>query len=319
MNHLMASRFIVADPGQAGRQRSFPNQNFDRNFRMEFANGFVLHAIHRHLAADREDVFPAEDTFKFHIKLSGSSTLTFGKSDEISADGPVVAMLHHLDGDPKIERTLADKEMMSATVVLSREHFRRYVEDEHATWPEALSVDSRYALDAAKLVMWRASASESCLVRGILQCPYTGALGRLFLESKAIEVMYRVLSRSNPGPHYEKARVRLNERDRARLAQIREQLDGECGQAPSLASLGRSVGLNRNKLCFGFRQVFGATIAEYCAERRMQRARELLLGTQMTISQIALSVGYSSTGNFSTAFQKRYGVPPSGARRALRG
>jgi AraC-like DNA-binding protein len=310
---------MAPDSERAGHQGSIPSQEFDRNTPIELANGFVLLATHRRLAADREDLFPADDTLKFHIKLSGGSVLAFGKSEAISVEGPTAAMLHHPDGGPKIERTLADKEMVSVTVVVPREHFRRYLDDEHATWPEALSVDSRYGLDAAKLVMWRASASESSLVRGILQCPYTGTLRHLFLESKASEVVYRTLSRGDAGKHYEKARVRLSHRDRARLAQVREQLDGDLTQAPSLAALGRSVGLNRNKLCFGFRQVFGATIAEYCAERRMRRAREFLLETQMSISEIALSIGYSSTGNFSTAFQKRFGVSPSSVRRTGRG
>jgi AraC-like DNA-binding protein len=60
--------------------------------------------------------------------------------------------------------------------------------------------------------------------------------------------------------------------------------------------------------------MYGMTIAEYCADRRMQRARELLF-EGMSIAEIALNVGYSSTGNFSTAFQRRFGIPPTTARR----
>jgi AraC family transcriptional regulator, transcriptional activator of the genes for pyochelin and ferripyochelin receptors len=319
MNQMQADTSVVANLERVRRRNSGPGQEFDSSTPTELANGFVLLATHRRLTADREDVFPADDTLKFHIKISGGSLLAFGKSDAISLEGPAVAMLHHADGGPKIERTLADKEMVSVTVIVPRDHFRRYLDEEHAAWPEALSVHSSYGLDAARLVMWRASASESALVKGILQCPYGGTLRQLYLESKATEVVYRVLSRSDAGRHYEKARVNLNHRERARLLQIRDQLDTDFARAPSLAVLGRSVGLNRNKLCFGFRQVFGTTIAEYCADRRMQRARELLLETQLSISEIALSVGYSSTGNFSTAFQKRFGEPPSCARRTIRG
>lgn len=307
---------VAADTSRDGRcaPPSAPDE-IDRRECFELPSGLRLQIVQRRLPQDRDESYYGEDTFKFHIMNFGRSHLLFEKSKEMFLNGPTAVMLHHQDGRVKIERTIANVEMTYATVTLSREHFRRYLETEQALVPEALSLASRHDLRTAGMCHWRASASESALVRSIVQFPYVGSLRQLYLESKALEIIYRLSSRgADASPKSEKARVRLNERERACLRYVRERLEKN-SEVPTLAELGRLLGLNRNKLCFGFRQLFGVTITEFCTERRLERARQLLLDTQMNISEIALSIGYSATGNFSTAFQRRFGCTPGSARR----
>jgi AraC-like DNA-binding protein len=47
----------------------------------------------------------------------------------------------------------------------------------------------------------------------------------------------------------------------------------------------------------------------------MARARTLLLETELSITQIALEVGYEYAGNFTTAFKRYFGVPPNVMRK----
>ena len=53
----------------------------------------------------------------------------------------------------------------------------------------------------------------------------------------------------------------------------------------------------------------------YLVEWRMERARELLAGTDLTISAIADATGYHSEFSFSKAFKRVYGVTPGTVRR----
>lgn len=66
----------------------------------------------------------------------------------------------------------------------------------------------------------------------------------------------------------------------------------------------------------------GLTPAKLIAERRLERARELLAGgTDVQVKAVASQVGYRSADGFARAFRDRYGLSPSsyGAQRADRG
>lgn len=49
--------------------------------------------------------------------------------------------------------------------------------------------------------------------------------------------------------------------------------------------------------------------------RRIERAKELLRRTDDSVTDIAMAVGFSSVGTFSTRFAELVGEPPSAYRR----
>jgi AraC family transcriptional regulator of arabinose operon len=71
-----------------------------------------------------------------------------------------------------------------------------------------------------------------------------------------------------------------------------------------------SVSLSPSHLAHLFKQETGKPLAGYLRKLRMERARELLETTFLSIKQIAASVGQSSN-HFATAFKKTHRVTPS--------
>ena len=67
-----------------------------------------------------------------------------------------------------------------------------------------------------------------------------------------------------------------------------------------------------------FTRTFGETPHGYLTRLRMERARQLLLGTELPVTEICLEVGYSSLGTFSRRFHERFGSAPSEYRRRAR-
>ncbi len=67
-----------------------------------------------------------------------------------------------------------------------------------------------------------------------------------------------------------------------------------------------------------FSRAFGETPHAYLTRLRMERARQLLLGTDLPVTEICLEVGYSSLGTFSRRFHERFGRPPSDYRQRAR-
>lgn len=60
-----------------------------------------------------------------------------------------------------------------------------------------------------------------------------------------------------------------------------------------------------------FSEVEGRTIEDFFIKQRIEKAKELLIYGQMTLSEIAFELDYSSTAYLSTQFKKITGLTPS--------
>jgi AraC family transcriptional regulator len=63
-----------------------------------------------------------------------------------------------------------------------------------------------------------------------------------------------------------------------------------------------------------FKATAEATPYHFVLARRIQRA-EMLLGGEMSLSEIALTLGFASQSHFTEAFRRRTGRTPARARR----
>ncbi len=86
----------------------------------------------------------------------------------------------------------------------------------------------------------------------------------------------------------------------------------------SLGSLADQIGLSERQVSRLFREEFGMTFREYLTELRIERARALLLDTELTIIEIAGETGWSSLPHFNAIFRRRTGTTPSQFRERSR-
>lgn len=73
------------------------------------------------------------------------------------------------------------------------------------------------------------------------------------------------------------------------------------------------IPLSSLKKCF--RGVYGAPVAAYMRQFRLQKAAELLRSTSKTTAEIGAEVGYETPSKFAAAFRKQYQVTPSEFRK----
>lgn len=92
---------------------------------------------------------------------------------------------------------------------------------------------------------------------------------------------------------------------------IRNHLD-ETIELSALASL---VGLSRYYFCTAFKAATGQTPHEWLVSERIRQSQSLLSGTPLSITEIALTVGYKTPSAFSASFRNLIGVSPSAFRR----
>lgn len=87
------------------------------------------------------------------------------------------------------------------------------------------------------------------------------------------------------------------------------------GYAWSLEELARIAGMSRTSFVQRFHMMAGQTPMHYLTEWRMQKARQMLVSSDMTMLDIAETVGYQSESSFSKAFKKCCGISPGACRR----
>lgn len=83
----------------------------------------------------------------------------------------------------------------------------------------------------------------------------------------------------------------------------------------TLNDLARSAGMSRSKFAKIFADAVGVPPMEFVARTRLDRARDLLLTTQLPVSSIANRVGFASRSHFSRSFRTLFGTDPSRLRR----
>lgn len=85
----------------------------------------------------------------------------------------------------------------------------------------------------------------------------------------------------------------------------------------SIDSTARAMGTSVRTLQRSLRRDNGVDFRELANVVRLRRAEELLRGTSVSITQIAMDFGYSSPANFSRAFRKGCGLAPHEYRQKL--
>jgi AraC-like DNA-binding protein len=101
---------------------------------------------------------------------------------------------------------------------------------------------------------------------------------------------------------------------------IRDHSDEEL----SLTQIARSVNLSANYLSEKFKEVTGFNFVRYVGHTRIARARDLLRGSDLRISEIAFATGFQSLSQFNRTFRKLCGQSPTafrgtGSRQIRRG
>lgn len=82
------------------------------------------------------------------------------------------------------------------------------------------------------------------------------------------------------------------------------------------AMLADAAQMSTSHFRYVFRQTTGQAVHAYIVSMRLERARQMLLHHDGTVSEVAYRVGFASPTHFSRAFAKRFGAPPSSIRDA---
>jgi AraC-like DNA-binding protein len=96
-----------------------------------------------------------------------------------------------------------------------------------------------------------------------------------------------------------------------RLCHARDWLRESGDTRPSVSDVARRAGIATHHFIRLFRAVFGETPHQFRSLAQIDRAKELLILTDASVTQVCMEVGFSSLGSFSTLFKRRVGMSPT--------
>ena len=99
------------------------------------------------------------------------------------------------------------------------------------------------------------------------------------------------------------------------IALVEKYIQEHYDQVLSLDILAEKVYLTPHYLSSIFIQEKGIGINKYLKNVRMEKARQMLMETNMKISEISQRVGYSSLSYFCRSFRNEYGLTPDQYRK----
>jgi AraC-like DNA-binding protein len=100
----------------------------------------------------------------------------------------------------------------------------------------------------------------------------------------------------------------------AHLRRARDLMDREYSRQLEVAQLARAALMSTAHFSRQFRAAYGETPYSYLMTRRIERAKALLRGGELSVTEVCLEVGCASLGSFSASFTRMVGETPTAYR-----
>ena len=101
-----------------------------------------------------------------------------------------------------------------------------------------------------------------------------------------------------------------------KLSQVIQMMETNVEDPISPAKLAKDVGMSTRQLERLFRRYLNRSPKRYYMELRLQKARNLLMQTDMSVINVALSCGFASPSHFSKCYRAHYDTTPYRERGA---
>jgi len=99
-----------------------------------------------------------------------------------------------------------------------------------------------------------------------------------------------------------------------KLSGVIQMMEQNIEEPISPAALARDVGMSTRQLERLFRRYLNRSPKRYYMELRLQKARNLLMQTDMSVINVALACGFASPSHFSKCYRSHYNTTPSRER-----
>lgn len=273
------------------------------------ADGFFITFAEAEYYTPQSAYFRSPDSLHVYLACRGDGEYVADDGRPLSFEAPGTVLIVEPVGRPPAEITFAGSTRY-IYIVMHREVLKSlYVGSAHEL-PRELQALLEGGLDqTVGRVLPLSSAMLRCL-EDVHACSLEGRVRRLFLQSKALEIICLALEAFDQSECFQSTKHTARA-----VLKAQHLLEENFAAPPSLEKLAANVGLSRSTLCTGFRQILGQSVYEHIRDIRMRQALALLTEGDDPIVQVAYAVGYNRPSSFAVAVQRHFGATPTELRR----
>ncbi|WMJ90789.1 helix-turn-helix transcriptional regulator [Anaerocolumna sp. MB42-C2] len=110
----------------------------------------------------------------------------------------------------------------------------------------------------------------------------------------------------------------LSDKDIEQITNVSAYIKDHAAFPLTLEQLSRIACMGQTKLKKSFKLIHGCTITEFIQQARIEHAEFLLSHTDLSIAQIAQTIGYSNASRFAELFKRNVGILPLEYRKVMR-
>ena len=255
-----------------------------------------------------------EDLIEFHFRFSGSLHLPDGRQG-LSVSGGDLLIWRQPVGVDLVERLSGEGGAESSVTIYCRPSFlERWFGDVSQLVDARVAEALRGPNESVRSLVATMYPRLSKLVLDLACMRGFEGVALARAESLVVQIVAEILTGISVRGT-ERGDARLSGRDVECLRAARTYLVARHAPPPTIAELGRHVGLSPTKLKTGFRLLFGRTVSDFANEQRMISAKDLLRMSDRPIAEVAAALGYQFQNSFTVAFRRQFGVLPKDYRR----
>lgn len=181
---------------------------------------------------------------------------------------------------------------------------------------ELMARENGQALDFGRLhaAPFRSELLNAMCQRLVEAARMPHATSRLFVDSASMGLLGELTQVAG----LDSVRLQRMDIHDWRIRRTMDQIEAHLGDDVSIGTLAAAVNLSPAHYSALFRSATGISPHAWIMRRRVERACELLSHSQTTITDVALTLGFSSSQHFATVFRLHKGMSPTAWRRVRR-
>ena len=162
-----------------------------------------------------------------------------------------------------------------------------------------------------RLYSGRICFRTSNFVKDIIKFNTESTSSVLFKEAAILNTIASQIDRHDTDAKSEHAHAPLRLYEIDKINSLETFINNNLTESLTLNRLEKISGLNPSKLQLGFKYLYGKTVSTFVTEKRLERAAKLIYDTDLNVSELVYSVGFTSRSYFSKIFKNHFGVLPS--------
>jgi len=155
------------------------------------------------------------------------------------------------------------------------------------------------------------------ILKSIFIGEYTSFEQIVYLEAKTHELINSHLVQYIRDVENKNKKVHLSSYEIKAIHTAALYIESNISKIKTVSQVAKHVGLNSNKLQHGFKGLYGTSVHNFIGNIRMNKASDLLIHSDDSISEIVLNIGLNSNSYFSKLFKEKYQISPSIFRKRI--